>query len=326
MKLDNFYLEDGTLLEFTDGVARENISKHAQLIANIDAAIQAYTKETTSSIEAILTTIKDKADTKSLNNYLPLTAGSSKPLTDDLYITSGKYLRLGEHAFIRGDDTDGRLTISAGKDRILTIKPNPGNSTGQMHIYGTVFRPGAKDGVQLGSDSAPWSAIYGTTLYQNGKQVANKEEIPTNITLLKINEGIEVIDNGLTYSRGLVEIRKVGDILWIIDNGVYNFTDNFTTKNSRTVLQFTLPKELSNRLCNTNGVFGTTGTIGYFPALAYENVTYTTFNCQSYLKRSTIGETEDTFQLVYTGLNIINGGGLCGFHSKMPLILTPKED
>lgn len=114
-----------------------------------------------------------------LSDYLPLTAGSSKPLTDDLYITSGKYIRLGNHAFIRGDDTDGRLTISAGKDRIFTIRPNPDNSTGQMHIYGTVFRPGSKDGVQLGTDSAPWSAIYGTTIYQNGKQVANKEDLPS---------------------------------------------------------------------------------------------------------------------------------------------------
>ena len=112
-----------------------------------------------------------------LDNVLPLTAGSTKPLTDDLYITSGKSLRLGNHAFIKGDDTDGRLTISAGKDRIITIRPNPDNSTGQMHIYGTVFRPGSKDGVQLGTDSAPWSAIYGTALYQDGKQVANKEDL-----------------------------------------------------------------------------------------------------------------------------------------------------
>jgi hypothetical protein len=119
------------------------------------------------------------ASSSDLENYLPLTAGSTKPLTNDLYITSKKSLRLGNNAYLMGDDTDGRLTISPGKDRILTIRPNPDNSTGQMHIYGTVFRPGSKDGVQLGTDTAPWSSIYGTTIYQNGKQVANKEDIPS---------------------------------------------------------------------------------------------------------------------------------------------------
>ena len=143
--------------------------------------------------------------------------------------------------------------------------------------------------------------------------------------IAKINAGISVIDTGLTYTRGVVEVRRMGDILWVVDSGVYNFTSNFKTANNRTVLQFTLPKELSDRLHNVNGVYGGTGTIGYFPALAYENVTYTTFNCQSYLKRSAIGEEADTFQLVYTGLSAVSGGGLCGFHLKMPLILVDHE-
>ena len=55
-------------------------------------------------------------------------------------------------------------------------------------------------------------------------------------------------------------------------------------------------------------------------------MTYTTFNCQSYLKRYAIGEDADTFQLVYTGLSAVNGGGLCGFHSKMPLLLIDAEE
>lgn len=143
--------------------------------------------------------------------------------------------------------------------------------------------------------------------------------------ICKINNGISVIDTGLTYTRGVVEVRKTGSILWVIDSGVYNFTANFTQANNRTVLQFDLPKWLSNKLPNVNGVYGGTGTIGYFPALAYENVTYTTFNCQSYLKRSAIGDDYDTFQLVYTGLSAVSGGGLCGFHSKMPLLLVEEE-
>lgn len=147
----------------------------------------------------------------------------------------------------------------------------------------------------------------------------------TQNLLCKINDGINVIDTGLTYSRGVVEVRKIGSIIWVIDSGVYNFTDSFSTKSSRTVFEFTLPKSISNCIHNTNGVYGTTGTISYFPALAYENVNYSTFNCQSYLKRSAIGETYDTFQMVYTGVNAISGGGLCGFHSKMPVIMVQQE-
>ena len=143
--------------------------------------------------------------------------------------------------------------------------------------------------------------------------------------ICKINDGISVIDTGLTYARGVVEIRRIGSILWLIDSGVYNFTSSFSATKNRTVLEFTLPKALSNKIHNVNGVYGGTGTIGYFPALAYENVTYTTFNCQSYLKRSVIGEDADTFQLVYTGLDAVNGGGLCGFHLKMPILLVDAE-
>lgn len=143
--------------------------------------------------------------------------------------------------------------------------------------------------------------------------------------ICKIADGISVIDAGLTYTRGVVEVRKIGSILWIIDSGVYNFTDSFTASKNRTVLQFDLPKAISNKIHNVNGAYGGTGTIGYSPALAYENVTYTTFNCQSYLKRSAVGDTVDTYQLVYTGLDAVNGGGLCGFHLKMPIMLIDAE-
>ncbi len=142
--------------------------------------------------------------------------------------------------------------------------------------------------------------------------------------ICKINEGISVVDSGLTHARGIVELRKTGSILWLIDSGVYNFTSSFAAAKNRTVLQFDLPKALSNKLPNVNGVYGGTGTIAYFPALAYENVSYTTFNCQAYLKRSAIGEEYDTYQLVYTGLSAITGGGLCGFHIRMPLILMQE--
>lgn len=167
----------------------------------------------------------------------------------------------------------------------------------------------------------PQNALEGTLWVDTDE---DSDSVTQNL-LCKINDGINVIDTELTYSRGVVEVRKIGSIIWVIDSGVYNFTDSFSAKNSRTVLEFTLPKSISNCIHNANGVYGTTGTISYFPALAYENVNYSTFNCQSYLKRSAIGETYDTFQMVYTGVNAISGGGLCGFHSKMPVIMVQQE-
>lgn len=137
------------------------------------------------------------------------------------------------------------------------------------------------------------------------------------------NTDIKIADNGLTYSRGVRAVKIIGSILWVIDSGVYNLTENFVTTSNHTVYEFTLPKEISNLIPNVNGAYGTTGTLMYFPALAYENTTYTTFNCQSYLKRSAIGETEDVFQIVYTGLSAIQkGSGLCGFHLRMPVLLV----
>ena len=137
-----------------------------------------------------------------------------------------------------------------------------------------------------------------------------------------VNTDIKIIDAGLTYNRGILAVKKIGEILWVIDSGVYNITDSFKTQNNHTCFEFKLPKELSDLIPNVNGAYGATGTIGYFPALAYENTTYTTFNCQSYLKRSAIGENEDTFQMVYTGLGAVKAGsGLCGFHLRMPVLL-----
>ena len=155
------------------------------------------------------------------------------------------------------------------------------------------------------------------------QQEATNAILPLVLQPTYENTDITMADKGLTYNRGIRAVKVVGSLLWIIDSGVYNIIDGFATTANHTVYQFNLPKEISNLLPNVNGVYGTTGTISYFPALAYENTTYTTFNCQSYLKRSAIGETEDTFQVVYTGLTAIKAGsGLCGFHLRMPILLV----
>ena len=179
-------------------------------------------------------------------------------------------------------------------------------------------------------------------LQQNINTKANKDEVFTKLesennlknALASINVNgvenyystdIEVIDAGLTYSKGDLYIKQINDTLWIIDDGTYNITSQWVEKSNHTVLQFKLPRALNEKIKTLNGDYTSTGTVAYEPALAYENTTYTTFNCQCYLKRSAIDtETgEGTFQIVYTGLNSIKAGsGVTSFHLKMPLILT----
>lgn len=203
-------------------------------------------------------------------------------------------------------------------------KGDPGYTPqkGVDYFDGQAGQPG-KDGSPGKDGRDGYTPIRGTDYWTEADKAEMVETVLENIQQPSyVNTDISVIDTGLTYARGLLTVKVVGSTLWIIDSGVYNFTDSFKTSKNRTVLEFTLPKSISNRLSNTNGAFGTTGTISYYPALAYENVTYTTFNCQSYLKRSKIGEMEDTFQVVYTGLASINGGGMCGFHLRMQLLLV----
>lgn len=224
-------------------------------------------------------------------------------------IKNGKVFKKFKFSNLRGEKGDKGDKGETGDSYVLTNldKTEIAEETAELVSY---VQP-----------NEPENALEGTLWVDTDEE---SDSVTQNL-LCKINDGINVIDTGLTYSRGVLEVRKIGSIIWVIDSGVYNFTDSFSAKSSRTVFEFTLPKSISNCIHNTNGVYGTTGTISYFPALAYENVNYSTFNCQSYLKRSAIGEIYDTFQMVYTGVNAISGGGLCGFHSKMPIIMVQQE-
>lgn len=221
--------------------------------------------------------------------------------------------------------TQTTTSTEDGGNNVIAVKLDNGS------VFDFVVKNGSKGEVGDKGEQGDSGVYIGTEPPEDEDVIwidsgATAKKSKNQASIVSINNGITVIDKGLTYSRGLVEVRRVGDILWIHDSGVYDFTADFATSKNRTVLQFDLPKKLSDRLPNVNGVYGTTGTIGYFPALAYENVSYTTFNCQSYIKRTAIGTDADTFQVVYTGLSAISGGGLCGFHLKMPLILIETED
>ena len=65
---------------------------------------------------------------------------------------------------------------SAGVTEVLISR---GGCSG---IYGNLI-PQTNSNIDLGSSDKKWRNIYGTTIYQNGKQVANKEDIPTNFAV-----------------------------------------------------------------------------------------------------------------------------------------------
>lgn len=239
----------------------------------------------------------------------------------DYVFTSVEQMTIGEIAAIaqsvRDDADAGMFNGKDGKDGYTPVK-------GVDYFDGKDGKDG-KDGVDGKDGYAP---VRGVDYFTNEDKAEIAKEtknavLPLVLEPSYINTDIKIADKGLTYSRGIREVKIVGSILWIVDSGVYNITDDFKTAANHTVYEFTLPKEISNLIPNVNGAYGATGTLGYFPALAYENTTYTTFNCQSYLKRSAVGETEDIFQIVYTGLNAIKAGsGLCGFHLRMPVLLV----
>lgn len=227
---------------------------------------------------------------------------------------------------VRDDADAGKFDGKPGKDGEKGDKGEKGDQgeRGLQGIPGVKGETGAR-GADGKDGETPEKGVDYFTNEDKAEMVEETKNavLPLVLEPSYINTDIRIADQGLTYLRGIRAVKIIGSILWVVDSGVYNITDDFKTAANHTVYEFTLPKEISNLIPNVNGAYGTTGTLGYFPALAYENTTYTTFNCQSYLKRSAVGETEDIFQIVYTGLNAIKAGsGLCGFHLRMPVLLV----
>lgn len=113
------------------------------------------------------------------DDYLPLTAGSEKPLTSSLYITStnaDRYIHIGPGGAIRGA-ANGRLILSSsGNTNHISLRPN-GTGDTAYEIIASVnkFYSNVSNTHQLGDSDHLWKEIHGTTIYQNGKQVADKD-------------------------------------------------------------------------------------------------------------------------------------------------------
>ena len=110
------------------------------------------------------------------DDYLPLTAGSSKKLTGVLATAGGpgkiwdtsSGVKFGDSSYISGDSTSLGLQSADGVYfRVAGVTRSVINST--------LLRPSTTETMGLGSSNYKWKEIHGTTIYQNGKQVADKD-------------------------------------------------------------------------------------------------------------------------------------------------------
>ena len=130
-----------------------------------------------SVVSALEQSIGNKANTSDLNNYLPLSAGSGKKLTGNLYLTKDTVISNLIH--IRGLDSSGNAKSLIALSNTNNVWINYDNS-GATIVGGSSLQPFTANHkkTNLGTATASFNNIYGTTIYQDGKQVANKEDIP----------------------------------------------------------------------------------------------------------------------------------------------------
>ena len=121
-----------------------------------------------------------------LSGYLPLTAGSSKALTGDLYFDASSasksiYWKDSSNNILNAFylETSGKLNIgynllSNGKDTVIrgaALTLAFGSSASPYSIIatgtGVTLRPTANNTIALGTSSYKWKELYATTLYGN---------------------------------------------------------------------------------------------------------------------------------------------------------------
>lgn len=139
--------------------------------------------ENQSVVDALETAIGNKANTSDLSNYLPLTAGSGKKLTGVLYANDNGII-VGKDASSANNNKgivfgeNGLTKIGASSslgiyaERNIYLRPGlETDANAGIALTRTVLYPTTNKAVSLGSSSNYFNNIYGTTIYQNGKQV-----------------------------------------------------------------------------------------------------------------------------------------------------------
>ena len=175
------WLNDGTTDKWEQFGAPLDLSGYVQYVDIINDLTSTATNKVLSAYQGkvlndLITAIRTDLTTAQgnitniTNGYLPLTAGANKNLTDSLY--------LNNNTFIKSYTTQAGLRNLIGVNTSSMIEL--GDSGANIGVKAASnIRPASHNVTGLGTSAAQWKEIYGTTIYQNGKQVANKEDVPT---------------------------------------------------------------------------------------------------------------------------------------------------
>lgn len=181
---------------------------HTHLKSDITDFAHMHSSADIPDIQDVIDTSIDNLKIDINRTYLPLTAGSTKPLTGMLYanagakIGSGSYLEFANEAqFIIPNRIIQFGSSSSYKSNLLTITPS------YFIPYG--------NGTALGNRGNQWREIFGLSIYQNGQQVANKTDLDSYLP-----KSGGTMTGTISYASG--------DMLGETEN--YNFIGN-TAKN-----------------------------------------------------------------------------------------------
>lgn len=175
------WLNDGTTNKWEQFGAPVDLSGYIPKADIVDVLTSTATNKVLSAyqgkvlndrITAVSATLAQKANNSALDDYLPLSAGSGKSLTDSLYMNNNKFL----YGKTTANATRRIIGIFSSNDIII----NPDNS-GKTMTGGSAVSPLAagNKSVNLGvRNTNEWNNVYAVKYYQNGKEVANAEDIP----------------------------------------------------------------------------------------------------------------------------------------------------
>lgn len=184
------WLNDGTTdkwEQFGSPIDLSGYVQYVDIINNLTStatnkALSAYQgKVLNDLITALQTAVtnltNNKANASALADYLPLSAGSNKSLTGALYTDNNKFLY-------------SKTTTNANKRVIGLFSSNDviinADNSGKTLMGGSAVSPLAAGNklLDLGvKDTNEWNNIYGTKIFQNGKQVPDFSLDGTTLTI-----------------------------------------------------------------------------------------------------------------------------------------------
>lgn len=179
---------------YTDEKIASLINGAPETLDTLDELAEAL-NDNADIVDTLNNAIGNKADKSSLNNYLPLTAGSDKKITGDIYMDNsmGSAIYLSKAKVSAA--SEGSLILKSPK--ALYLRPNETQeSTDMLGVVfaDKVFQPETNNELSLGAQLNQWKEIRGTAIYQNNKQVANADDLSsvTNATLSSDNKTLTI--------------------------------------------------------------------------------------------------------------------------------------